>query len=738
MVADMEITAEEQIRIDAAYEEMIGQIKSIYTTADREQMDKAYAMANHAHRFQRRKTGEPYMLHPIAVSRICAKELGLGPTAICAALLHDVVEDTAVTLPEIKASFGDTIVRMVDGLTKLVGTYEEESQQAANFKKVLSTLVVDVRIVLIKMADRLHNMRTLGSMPENKQIKIAAETSYIYAPLAHRLGLYNFRSEYLDLCMKTLEREEFDEVARKLSETKKAREAYIASFLDPIKDELDKTGIPYRAFGRPKSIYSIANKLRNKQVPFDKIYDLFAVRVVLDVPKEQEKAACWIAYTAITSAYTPIPDRLKDWISTPKSNGYESLHTTVIGPDARFVEVQVRTERMDEISERGFAAHWKYKGVGSQPDVYERWFESVREILDDPNSNTVEFLGDFRDNSFFNEEVYLYTPKGDMKMLPKGATALDFAFHVHTMVGFRCLSILVNGKIAPMNYVLQNGDQIEVKTDKRQQPTEGWLKFVTTGKAKSKIRSALREMRKQKGELGKEALLRKFDRLGIKNIDESIELLAKHYTAASRTELFYAISIEALQITDIFKQWRAVDGSLELINTEVAKKPEQGTGRTRNTANKIVGKAQLLIDGEPADQYEYSFATCCNPVQGDQVFAYVTTNAGMKIHRINCPNAENMMANYGYRIKKAQWVTTTEHSFVAELKLTGIDSGKGVIEKISHEIGQLDLSIRKLSISGNGGFFEALISIFVINTDQLNLAIRSLKNLDDVDTVSRI
>lgn len=738
MVAEKETTAAEQIQIDAAYEEMIGQIKSIYTTADREQMDKAYTMANHAHRFQRRKTGEPYILHPIAVARICARELGLGPTAICAALLHDVVEDTDLELEDIKITFGDIIARMVDGLTKLEGTYEEESQQAANFKKVLSTLVVDVRIVLIKMADRLHNMRTLGSMPENKQIKIAAETSYIYAPLAHRLGLYNFRSEYLDLCMKILEREEFDEVARKLSETKKAREAYIASFLDPIKEELDKTGIPYRAFGRPKSIYSIANKLRNKQVPFDKIYDLFAVRVVLDVPKEQEKAACWIAYTAITSVYTPIPDRLKDWISTPKSNGYESLHTTVIGPDARFVEVQVRTERMDEISERGFAAHWKYKGVSSQPDVYERWFESVREILDDPNSNTVEFLGDFRDNSFFNEEVYIYTPKGDMKMLPKGATALDFAFHVHTMVGFRCQSILVNGKIAPMNYTLQNGDQIEVKTDKRQQPTGGWLKFVTTGKAKSKIRSALREMRKQKGELGKEALLRKFDRLGIKNVEEATEQLAKHYTAASRTELFYAISIEALQIADIFKQWRVVDGGLELIAPEPTKKPESGTARPRNTANRIEGKAQLLIDGEPADQYEFSFATCCNPVQGDQVFAYVTTNAGMKIHRTNCPNAENMMANYGYRIKKAQWVATTEHSFVAELKLTGVDSGKGVIERISHEIGQLDLSIRKFAISGNGGFFEALISIFVINTDQLNLAMRSLKNLEDVDTVSRV
>ncbi len=738
MVAITAITAEEQVGIDAAYQEMIGKIKSIYTTEDAAQMDKAYAMANHAHRFQRRKTGEPYILHPIAVATICAAELGLGPTAICAALLHDVVEDTDVTLDELRAAFGDTITRMVDGLTKLDNTYKEESKQAANFKKVLSTLVVDVRIVLIKMADRLHNMRTISSMPENSQIKIAAETSYIYAPLAHRLGLYNFRSEYLDLCMKVLEREEYDEVVKKLRETKKAREAYIAEFLAPIKQELDRLGYTYRAFGRPKSIFSIASKLRKKQVPFEKIYDLFAVRIILDVPREEERAACWIAYTAITSVYTPVPDRLKDWISVPKSNGYESLHTTVIGPNARFVEVQVRSERMDEISERGFAAHWKYKGVSNQPDVYERWFESVREILDDPNSNTVEFLGDFRDNNFFNEEVYVYTPKGDMIMLPKGATGLDFAFHVHTMVGFHCQSILVDGKIVPMNYKLQNGDQIEVKTDKRQQPTDGWQKFVTTGKAKSKIRTALREMRKQKGELGKEALLRKLDRLDVKKQDEAIELLAKHYTAASRIELFYAISIEALQIADIFKQWRVVNGELELIVQEAPKKPEPGSGRPRNTANRLTGKSQLLIDGEPGDQYEYSFATCCNPVQGDQVFAYLTTNAGMKIHRVNCPNAENMMANYGYRIKKAHWVTTSEHSFVADLKLTGIDSGKGVIEKITHEIGQLDLSIRKLSISGDGGFFEALISVFVINTDQLNLAIRSLKNLEEVETVTRV
>lgn len=734
------ISDTEQQTIQDAYLQMIDQIKSIYTTEDRAQMDEAFRLANHAHRHQRRKSGEPYILHPISVAEICAREIGLGPTAICAALLHDVVEDTTITLEDIREKFGDVIARMVDGLTKLDSAYQEESQQAANFKKVLSTLVVDVRIVLIKMADRLHNMRTLGSMPEAKQLKIAAETSYIYAPLAHRLGLYAFRSEFLDLCMKILERDEYNSVARKLRETKKAREAYIEEFLQPLLQKIKDLGVPYRAFGRPKSIYSIANKLRKKQVPFEQIYDLFAVRIVVDVPRPQEKPICWNIYSIITDVYQAVPERLKDWITIPKANGYESLHTTVVGPNGRFVEVQIRSERMDEIAERGFAAHWKYKGVSNQPDVYERWFDSVRDILDDPNSNTVEFLGDFRDNSFFNEEVYVYTPDGDMKILPKGSTALDFAFSVHSMVGYHCQSILVDEKIVPMHYVLKNGDRIKVNTDKRQQPNEGWLRFVTTGKAKAKIRSAMREERKKKGEIGMEALYRKLNKLDLENVDAAVETLARHYSDGSQIELFFAIATESLTITQIFKHWKVEKGRLEYIQpeAEITPPPEPGSGRPRNTANRIKGQAKLLINGEPADQYEYSLASCCNPVQGDQVFAFLTATAGLKIHRANCPNAENLMANYGYRVQKAAWVSTTEHSFVAEIKMTGIDSGKGVIENISHEIGELGLNIRSLNISGTGGFFEATISIFVINTDQLNLALRSLGNLENVSTVSRI
>ncbi|MEL6142331.1 MAG: RelA/SpoT family protein, partial [Bacteroidota bacterium] len=644
----LDISTTEQAAIEAAYLDMLDHIKSIYTTDDRAQMDSAFELANHAHRLQRRKSGEPYIFHPIAVAKICAKEIGLGPTAICVALLHDVVEDTPITLDDIREKFGDVIAKMVDGLTKLDSAYQEESQQAANFKKVLSTLVVDVRIVLIKMADRLHNMRTLGSMPEAKQMKIAAETSYIYAPLAHRLGLYTFRSEFLDLCMKILEREEYNSVARKLRETKKSREAYIEKFLNPLRKLIDELGINYRAYGRPKSIYSIANKIRKKQVPFEQIYDLFAVRIIIDVPREKEKALCWNIYSIITDVYQAVPERLKDWISMPKANGYESLHTTVVGPEGRFVEVQVRSERMDEIAERGYAAHWKYKGVSNQPDVYERWFDSVRNILDDPNSDTVTFLGDFRDNNFFNEEVYVYTPDGDMKVLPKGATALDFAFSVHSMLGYHCQSILVDDRIVPMHYILQNGDRVKVNTHPKQQPNEGWLKFVTTGKAKAKIRSAMREQRKQQGELGKEALNRKLKKLNLENPEGDIERLAKHYANASTIDLFYLIATDKLTINQIFKSWRVEKGKLEHIPEEAPVEPTvgPGSGRMRNTANKVTGHTRLLINGQPGDQFEYSLASCCNPVQGDQVFAYLTATAGLKIHRSNCPNAENLMANY--------------------------------------------------------------------------------------------
>ncbi len=742
MAEVLDITVEEQRAIQRAYDGMIATLRNP-PPEDREQMDRAFKLANFSHRHQRRKSHEPYIFHPIAVARICAEEIGLGPTAICAALLHDVVEDTPVTIAELQDEFGERIAQMVNGLTKLDSAYQSESQQAENFKKVLSTLIVDVRIVLIKMADRLHNMRTIKSMPEHKQLKIAAETSYIYAPLAHRLGLYNFRSEFLDLCMKVLERDEYNAVARKLQETKAAREKYIESFIAPLRSKLDDLGYPYRVFGRPKSIYSIANKIKKKQVPFEQIYDLFAVRVILDVPRDKEKLAAWATYSTITDAYQAVPSRLKDWITIPKSNGYESLHTTVVGPGARFVEVQIRSERMNEIAERGFAAHWKYKGISNQRDVYEQWFESVRDILENPNSDTVQFLGDFRANSFFNEEVYVYTPDGDMKALPKGSTALDFAFSVHSMVGYHCQSILCDERIVPMSYVLRNGDRLQVNTSPQQKPNPNWLDMVKTGKAKAKIRQSLKEEKRKQGELAREALLRKLKKLHVEDDKAAIETLARHHTEGSHVDLFYDIGREALSIHQVLKPFSVEHGKLVIapVTTPdaapVQEKEPESKGR-RNPASKVKGHTKLLINGEPGDQLEYTMASCCNPVQGDQVFAYLTSTAGLKIHRVICPNAENLMANYDYRIMKAEWVSTTEHSFVAELRLTGRDSGKGVIETISHEITQMDLDIRSFQIAAESGTFTARISLLVRNTDQLRLASRALQNLDNVSTVSRV
>lgn len=730
---------EESKIIKNAYRKLLRSVKSEMTDEDKTLIRQAFELAVEAHKEQRRKSGEPYILHPIAVATICAEEIGLGPTALAAALLHDVVEDTAVTLEEIREQFGNRIGKIVDGLTKLDSAYCQDSPQAENFKKVLSTLVEDVRVVLIKIADRLHNMRTIASMPTHKQLKIAAETSYIYAPLAHRLGLYNIKMELLDMCMKITDPEHYHEVAHKLNETKRERNKYINTFIKPIKEKLDLTGFPYRIFGRPKSIYSIWNKIKTKKVEFEEIYDLFAIRIILDVPFEKEKMACWQVYSIVTDVHTPIPERLKDWITLPKSNGYESLHTTVIGPLGRFVEVQIRTERMDEIAERGYAAHWKYKGISNQPDVYERWLDGVREILEDPNTDAVQFLGDFKSNNLFNEEVYVYTPKGDMVILPKGSSALDFAFHIHTDIGYHCGAIKINNKLVPMSYLLQNGDQIQILTNPNQKPSEDWLKLVFTGKAKAKIRSVMKEERKKTGELGKEAILRKFKNLKVTHFDESLENILKHYNFNSHIDFYYAIAVEDLHISDIFKIFTVDHGTIVKIKKEEEPPSLQPDPTPKIKRNKDLSKPKLLINGEPSEQFSYSFASCCNPVQGDAVFAYLTMGAGLKIHRITCPNATNLMANYSYRVMKAEWINTTNHTFVAELKITGIDSGPGVIERLTNKISSnLGLNIRSFSIAANEGYFEGNVSLLVGNKDQLNVVIRTLSKLENVSSVIRV
>lgn len=739
------ITEEERKEIHRAYRRLVNGVEPKMNVEDRTMVRKAYELAVKAHGRQRRKSGEPYVLHPIEVARICSKSIGLGPTGITSAILHDVVEDTPVTLEEIKEEFGMRVAKIVDGLTKLDGTYKAENMQAENFKKVLSTLVDDVRVALIKISDRLHNMRTLGAMPRHKQLKIAAETEFIYAPLSHRLGLYSIKTELQDLCFMINNPDTYAEIQRKLQETERERTIYIRKFIKPLKKVLDEIGAPYRIFGRPKSIYSINNKIKTKYVSFEEIYDIFAVRIVIDVAREDEKAICWKVYSLVTDVHKPIPERLKDWVTTPKSNGYESLHTTVIGPDGRFVEVQIRSERMDEIAERGFAAHWKYKGVKTksktkgkpEPDVYEGFFESIRDILESPNADALEFVSDIKTN-LFQEEVYVYTPNGDMKVMPKGATALDFAFTIHTEVGYRSKAIKVNNKLVPMGYKLKNGDQVTIITDKNQKPTESWLKMVATGRARSKIRTALKEEEKKVASFGKETVQRKFNNLKITDVEGNVEKICRRLKYPSHLNFYADIALENININTILKEFKVEAGQLVLIE-EKKTVQEVIPGKEKETkGKKSSDKARLLVEGQSADQFNYNFANCCNPVPGDDIFAFLTTGAGIRVHRSSCPNATNLMANYGYRIMRAEWAGSADSKFIVNLKIIGIDDGPGVIEKITTAISSgMGINIRSFSISGDEGYFEGNIGLLVANKDQLNVVIKNLKKLDNVTTVVR-
>jgi len=733
------ITQEEYKIIDKEYQSLFNKVRGKSTDEDKIHLQKAYDLILSAHKYQRRKSGEPYVLHPIEVARICFEEIGLGATSVISALLHDVVEDTDTTLENIKEIFGEKVTRIVDGLTKLDGTYNVENKQAENFKKVLSSLVYDVRVALIKMADRLHNLRTIGSMPKQKQIRIAAETSYIYAPLAHRLGLYNIKTEFNDICMKINDADTYQEITTKLQASESDRSKYIKEFITPLNKKLNELDVDYRVLGRPKAISSIYEKIKKKEVPFEEIYDLFAVRIIADVPKEQEKSICWQIYSIITDVFRPIPERLKDWITTPKSNGYESLHTTVIGPNGRYVEVQIRTERMDDIAERGFAAHWKYKGVKESKTVYDKWLDNIRALLDTQHSDALEFVNDFKSN-LFNKEVFVFTPNGDMKILPEGATALDFAFEIHSDVGYHATAIKVNNKLVPMGHELENGDQIFVTTNKNQKPSEHWLKLTVTGKARSKIRSAMKEEKRQKGEIGMESLIRKLknSKLGF---EDNIDFLVKEYGFQNRPDLYFAISTGDLKMPDL-KLFNIENGKIisrkseEVTDTTVAPSEPESTKKIKPEPQ---SKSHILVDGEPADQYEFSLARCCSPVQGDDIFGYLTAGDGLKIHRTNCKNATHLLANYSYRVLKAEWESTSSRNFVVELSIIGVDSGPGVIQELTNEISNnLGINIRSFSMEGTEGYFEGKVSIFVKNKDQLNHVINAILKLEGISNVTRI
>lgn len=741
MPVGVAINEEEIKQVRAKFDTLLQMMEHSLQDEDRTDLEKAFELAVDAHKFQRRKSGEPYIFHPIEVARICFEEIGLGPTAVICALLHDVVEDTPVTLADITKQFGPKVGIIVDGLTKLDGTYNldnVESPQAENFKKVLSTLVVDVRVVLIKMADRLHNLRTINAQPKHKQLKIAAETEYIYTPLAHRLGLYNIKTEFQDICLKITDPEMYDEISHKLSDSDQARNEYIEQFIKPLQAELQQLAVPFRVLGRCKAISSIYNKIKQNKVTFEEIFDIFAVRIIIDVPIEKEKSFCWQIYSIITDVYKPIPERLKDWITTPKGNGYESLHTTVIGPKGRYVEVQIRTERMDEIAEKGFAAHWKYKGIKKQENVYDNWLDNIREILDTKHTSAMEFLNDFKTN-LFSEEVYVFTPKGDMRIVPKGATALDFAFEIHTDVGYHATAIKVNNKLVPMGYKLNNGDQVQVVTNKNQKPSEDWLKMVVTGKARSKIRSAMKDERRKIGEYGKEALERKLKNLKI-DFEENVDIIAKHLGYRNRIDFFYALSQDEARISDI-KNYTIENGKIvfkkEEDEIDIKSAPiVEELKKIQRPAK--ANRSNILVNGEPADMYQFSLATCCNPVQGDEIFAYLTSNQGLKIHRTSCSNATHLLANYGYRVLKADWEDSINSNFVVELLVTGVDSGPGVIQMLTNELSnKLGINIKSFSIEGKEGFFEGRIGIVVLNKDQLNLVVQSLEKLPGISSVVR-
>lgn len=725
----IDIEAENK-EIRKRYRALLRACKPTLQRGDKQEIRKAFDLALECHKDMRRKSGEPYIYHPIAVAQIAAEEIGLGTTSIVCALLHDVVEDTQITLQEIEAQFGKKVARIIDGLTKISGIFDpNSSMQAENFRKMLLTLADDVRVILIKLADRLHNMRTMEFMARHKQLKIASETSYLYAPLAHRLGLYAIKSELEDLSMKYTDPDTYKFIAKKLNEKKAEREKFVIDFISPVKDILVEQGIKADVYGRPKSIHSIWNKMRKKSIPFEEVYDLFAIRVIIDTSADREKTECWKVYSIITDLYRPNPDRLRDWVSSPKGNGYESLHTTVMGPRGQWVEVQIRTQRMNEIAEKGFAAHWKYKESNSDSGL-DQWIQKVRNMLSSSEQNAMDFVDDFKMN-LFSDEIFIFTPKGTLVQLPNGATALDFAFEIHSDIGATCIGAKVNHKLVPLSHPLQNGDQVEIITSSKQAPKEDWLNFVITAKAKSKIRSSLKEEKRRVAEDGKEILERKLKSLKITYNTDNINKIANHFKFPSSQDLFYNVAKGNIDGKSL-REYAAID-----------KMPEQGHSQFNTHITNLVEKinkkeVDTILLGDDLQEVDYTLAPCCNPIPGDDIFGFLTVNDGIKIHRTSCPNASKLMANYGYRILKAKWASQqSTASFLTGLRIIGIDD-VGLVNKITNVISQdFNVNIRSLSITSNEGIFEGNIMVFVNNTEQLESLMKNLSEITGITSVTR-
>ncbi|WP_396163840.1 RelA/SpoT family protein [Flavobacterium sp.] len=736
-MTELEIEAENKA-IAQEYKELLRISYQTLTVEDKKIIRKAFDVAVDAHKDQRRKSGEAYIFHPIAVAKIVARDIGLGATSIAAALMHDVVEDTDIKIQDIEKMFNSKIAQLVEGLTKIskVITDQEISMQAENFRKMLLTLNDDVRVILIKIADRLHNMQTMGSMADYKQAKIASETLYIYAPLAHRLGLYNIKTQLEDLGLKYTEPLIYNDIVSKIKETKEEQDIYIKTISDILSTSLTEEGIEFTMKGRPKSIYSIRRKMKLQSVTFDEVYDKFALRIIYKSNPHDEKFIAWKIYSVVTDHYRPSPSRLRDWISSPKSTGYEALHITVMGPKGRWVEIQVRSERMDEIAEKGYAAHYKYKNGATEEHGLEIWLNQLKEALENSASNAVDFVEDFKLN-LYAKEIYVFTPKGEIKSLPKGATSLDFAFSIHSEIGVKTRGTKVNGKLVPLNHELNSGDQVEIITSANQKPTSQWLDYVTTSRAKNKIKNVLNENTKKIAEEGKELLERKLRHLKITLNENTVNELVNFFKLQTSLDLFYRAGIGTIENQQL-KDY-AAQKSNTLVNffkKTIKRTPTAASEQVLK--NEISKKFDMLVFGAEQNKLDYKLSACCNPIPGDGVFGFVTINEGIKVHKKDCPNAISMQSNYAYRIIQAKWIDSSQEEFKAVLKITGMDT-LGLTNELTKIISnQMSVNIQSISLNSEAGIFNGQVTVVVQNNTILKKLIDNIKKVDGIDKITRV
>lgn len=736
-----EAIEKENIAITKAYKELLKVSYRTLSADDKKLIRRAFEVAVDGHKNQRRKSGEAYIFHPIAVAKIVAQEIGLDATSIASALLHDVVEDNEeYSIDDIEQLFGETIAKIVNGLTKISSLSKEQdmdvSLQAENFRKMLLTLNDDVRVIIIKIADRLHNMQTMDAMRPDKQVKIASETLYIYAPLAHRIGLYNIKTELEDLGLKYTEPEVYNDILNKIKESKEEQDKYIEQFSEVIKNSLDKENMEYTIKGRPKSIFSIRKKMVKQGVSFDEVYDKFAIRIIYRSDEMNEKFLAWKIYSIVTDHFRPNPIRLRDWISSPKSTGYEALHITVMGPRGRWVEVQIRSDRMNEIAEKGYAAHYKYKQESEREDSLESWINRLQEALENPHLNAVDFVEQFKLN-LYSQEIFVFTPKGELKSLPKGATALDFAFSIHTEVGMSTRGAKVNGKLVPLSHVLQSGDQVDIITSESAKPNPNWLDYATTARSRSKIKSALKEDKKIVGEDGKEILRRKLKQLKITLNEDAVNDLVRHFKLKTSLDLFYRVGIGSID-NAMLKEYASSRSNafVSYIKNKISRKAN--ISKEELDKDEVTAKYDMLVFGKEEEKLDYKLANCCNPIPGDQVFGFLTVSEGIKVHKNNCPNALSLQSNYAYRIMSAKWIDSTQQEFQVKIEVTGIDR-LGLVNEVTQVISSnMHVNMKSLSFETNDGLFSGRMNVVVKNNTMLNRLVEKLKKINGIDKVKRL